>query len=117
MDLLGLEAEKVRLSLDWITEEQAGEGGNVSGSDVELAWLLALGLNDPHNRFLCVWRTGFLQGFQAIFPQLGYREVNELINLILRFYLTSHSSQLASTLGFSLPVSKQRSVTTSTQAF
>lgn len=64
----------------------------MSGSDAELAWLLALGLNGHHYGFLCVWGTGFLQGFQAIFPQLGHREVNELTNLILGFYFTSHSS-------------------------
>lgn len=61
----------------------------MSGSDVELAWLLALGMNGHHYGFLCVWRTGFLQGFQAIFLQLGHREVNELTNLILGFYFTS----------------------------
>lgn len=39
-------------------EEQAGEDGSDHGSHVELAWLLALGLNGQHTGSLCFWRLG-----------------------------------------------------------
>lgn len=65
-------------------EEQAREDGSVRGSDAELTWLLALGLNGHHSGFLCVWRTGFLHWGTG-------KSTNSQI-LILGFYLTSHSS-------------------------